>query len=61
MADYLGLIFMHFAGYNLTESYKMWERMHKLNSKNRTPELLSKHPSSKTRIENIKKWIPLVK
>ena len=60
-ADYLGLVFMHFAGYDLDESYKMWERMDKLNSGNRTPEFLSTHPSSKTRIENIKKWIPLVK
>ena len=47
--------------YNLDEAYKMWERMDKLNSGNRTPEFLSTHPSSKTRIENIKKWIPLVK
>ena len=60
-ADYLGLVFMHFAGYDLDESYKMWERMDKLNSGNRTPEFLSTHPSSKTRIENIKKWIPLVR
>ena len=60
-ADYLGLVFMHFAGYDLDESYKMWERMDKLNSGNRTPEFLSTHPSSKTRIENIKEWIPLVK
>ena len=60
-ADYLGLVFMHFAGYDLDESFKMWERMDKLNSGNRTPEFLSTHPSSKTRIENIKKWIPLVK
>ena len=60
-ADFLGLVFMHFAGYDLDESYKMWERMDKLNSRNRTPEFLSTHPSSKTRIENIKKWIPLVK
>ena len=52
---------MHFAGYDLDESYKMWERMDKLNSGNRTAEFLSTHPSSKTRIENIKKWIPLVK
>ena len=60
-ADFLGLVFMHFARYDLDESYKMWERMDKLNSGNRTPEFLSTHPSSKTRIENIKKWIPLVK
>ena len=60
-ADYLGLVFMHFAGYDLDESYKMWDRMDKLNAGNRTPEFLSTHPSSKTRIQNIKKWIPLVK
>jgi predicted Zn-dependent protease len=60
-ADYLGLVFMHFAGYDLNEAYKMWERMDKLNSSNRTPEFLSTHPSGKTRIENIKKWIPLIK
>ncbi len=60
-ADFLGLVFMHFAGYDLDESYKMWERMDKINSKNRTPEFLSTHPSSKTRINNIKKWIPFVK
>jgi predicted Zn-dependent protease len=60
-ADYLGLVFMHFAGYDLDESYKMWIKMDKVNSGNRTPEFLSTHPSSKTRIENIKKWIPLVK
>jgi len=60
-ADYLGLVFMHFAGYDLTEAYKMWERMDKLNSKNKSPEFLSTHPSSKTRIENIKSWIPAVK
>ncbi len=59
-ADYLGLVFMHFAGYDLTEAYKMWERMDKLNSKNRTPEFLSTHPSGKTRIKKIKEWIPLV-
>ncbi|MAI02458.1 MAG: peptidase M48 [Rickettsiales bacterium] len=60
-ADYLGLIFMHFAGYDLSEAYMMWERMDKSNSRNRTPEFLSTHPSSKTRINNIKKWIPEVK
>ncbi len=60
-ADYLGLVFMHFAGYDMNEAYKMWDRMDKLNSNNRTPEFLSTHPSSRTRIENIKKWIPLVK
>ena len=60
-ADYLGIVFMHFAGYDLKEAYKMWERMEKSNSGNRTTEFLSTHPSSKNRIENIKIWIPQVK
>ena len=60
-ADYLGLIFMHIAGYEMEEAIKMWERMNKNNSRSQPPEFLSTHPSNKTRIENIKKWIPEVK
>jgi predicted Zn-dependent protease len=45
-ADYLGLVFMHFAGYDLDELYKMWERMEKLNSGNRTTRVF-KHSSFK--------------
>ena len=60
-ADYLGLIFMHIAGYEMEEAIKMWERMNKDNSRSQPPEFLSTHPSNKTRIENIKKWIPEVK
>ena len=60
-ADYLGLIFMHIAGYDMEEATKMWKRMNKNNSRSQPPEFLSTHPSNKTRIENIKKWIPEVK
>ena len=60
-ADYLGLVFMHIAGYEMEEAAKMWERMNKGNSNSQPPEFLSTHPSNKTRIENIKKWIPEVK
>ena len=60
-ADYLGLIFMHIAGYQMEEAIKMWERMKKSSSSNQPPEFFSTHPSNKTRIENIKKWIPVVK
>ena len=60
-ADYLGLIFMHIAGYDMEEAIKMWKRMNKDNSRSQPPEFLSTHPSNKTRIENIKKWIPEVK
>ncbi len=60
-ADYLGLVFMHFAGYRMEESYKMWERMQKTSDNKNIPEFLSTHPSSKNRIAKIKKWIPEVK
>ena len=60
-ADYLGLVFMHIAGYEMEEAAKMWKRMSKDNSNSQPPEFLSTHPSNKTRIENIKKWIPEVK
>ena len=60
-ADYLGLIFMHIAGYEMEEAIRMWERMNKDGSSSQPPEFLSTHPSNKTRIENIKKWIPEVK
>ena len=60
-ADYLGLVFMYIAGYEMEESIKMWERMSKDGSNSQPPEFLSTHPSNRTRIENIKKWIPEVK
>jgi predicted Zn-dependent protease len=60
-ADYLGLVFMHIAGYEMEEAIGMWERMNKDGSSSQPPEFLSTHPSNKTRIENIKKWIPEVK
>jgi predicted Zn-dependent protease len=60
-ADYLGLVFMHIAGYEMEEAARMWQRMNKENSNSQPPEFLSTHPSNKTRIENIRKWIPEVK
>ena len=60
-ADYLGLVFMHIAGYEMEEAARMWERMSKKSSNSQPPEFLSTHPSNKTRIENIKRWIPEVK
>ena len=59
-ADYLGLVFMYIAGYDMNETIKMWERMGKIGSRSQPPEFMSTHPSNKTRIENLKKWIPEV-
>jgi len=58
-ADYLGLIFMSLAGYDVEESYKIWERM-KESSENGPAEFFSTHPSTNNRINQLKKWIPIV-
>ena len=57
-ADYLGLIFSSLAGFDIRESVKIWERMKKVNKGKEPPEWMSTHPSSDTRIANLKKWIP---
>ena len=57
-ADYLGLIFSSLAGYDIRESYKIWERMKKANKGKEPPEWMSTHPSSDKRIVSLKKWIP---
>ena len=56
-ADYLGLIFSSLAGYDIRESYKLWERMAKSNKGKEPPQFLSTHPSSENRIINLKKWV----
>ncbi len=56
-ADYLGLIFSSLSGYNIKESIGLWERMREANKGKEPPQFLSTHPSSKNRIESLKKWI----
>tara|TARA_B100000579_G_scaffold401583_1_gene384151 strand:- start:1133 stop:1969 length:837 start_codon:yes stop_codon:yes gene_type:complete len=56
-ADYLGLIFASLAGFNIKESIGLWERMSEANKGKEPPQFLSTHPSSKTRITNLKQWI----
>ena len=59
-ADYLGLIFMSLAGYNVAESYKVWERMQEASNGKSPSEFWSTHPSPDNRIEKLKGWIPEV-
>lgn len=56
-ADRLGLIFMAMAGYNPNEAPEFWERM-AAGKEGEPPELLSTHPSSETRINDLRSWIP---
>ena len=57
-ADEIGIYLMHKAGYNMQEALKFWENMSE--GKTNTNEFLSTHPSSSTRIEDIKKVIAKV-
>ena len=56
-ADHIGLLLAAEAGYDPRESIRLWQRMAKA-SKGGPPEFLSTHPSNKTRISNLQKWMP---
>jgi predicted Zn-dependent protease len=56
-ADHLGLIFMAMAGYDPNEAPEFWKRM-AAGKEGEPPEFLSTHPSSETRINNLKQWMP---
>ena len=60
-ADYMGLIFSSMAGYDINESYKVWERMKEEMDGSGPPEFFSTHPSPDNRIIKLKEWIPLIK
>ncbi len=60
-ADYMGLIFSSMAGYDINESYKVWERMKEDMDGSGPPEFFSTHPSPDNRIIKLKEWIPLIK
>jgi len=56
-ADKIGLHLMAIAGYDPIVAVDLWERM-KAAGNGAPPEFLSTHPSSETRIANIKEWAP---
>jgi len=58
-ADHYGLLLMAIAGYNPDASVPFWERMAAKGGK--VPEFLSTHPSDKTRIKQLREWIPEAK
>jgi predicted Zn-dependent protease len=57
-ADKLGMIFMAMAGYDPSEAPAVWSRMIEINKGPKPPEFLSTHPGDKTRIENIRAYVP---
>jgi predicted Zn-dependent protease len=60
-ADYIGLMLMSKACYDPREAPKLWNRMsnwEKSTVVTRMPEMLSTHPASERRIQNMNKWLP---
>jgi len=55
-ADYLGMIFASLSGYDVRETKMLWERMKESNKGKEPPQFMSTHPSSSTRIKNLKDW-----
>jgi predicted Zn-dependent protease len=60
-ADYLGIIFANLSGYDPAASIKVWERMQEKMKGKEIPQFLSTHPSSGTRINDLRLLIPKVK
>lgn len=54
-ADEIGIILMHKAGYDINEAINFWQNMSK--DKKSSTEFFSTHPSSETRIREIKEII----
>ena len=55
-ADYLGMIFASLSGFDIRETKKLWHRMKEANKGKEPPQFMSTHPSSSTRIKNLKEW-----
>lgn len=58
-ADRIGLIYMAKAGYDPREAVPFWERMGRAaRGGDAPPEFLSTHPGYRTRIANMRRWMP---
>ncbi len=55
-ADKLGVDYMHRAGYDVRQAVRLWERMAAADER-RQPELLSTHPSPRTRVQALEAYI----
>ncbi|MGE5257118.1 MAG: M48 family metallopeptidase [Hyphomicrobiales bacterium] len=57
-ADHIGLILMARAGYDPRQAIPFWERMAKQEGRQQTPEFLSTHPATQTRMQDIIHELP---
>lgn len=60
-ADYLGLVYSSMAGYDINDSVSLWKNMNAKNKGKEPPQFLSTHPTSSTRIVQLRTWIPEVR
>jgi predicted Zn-dependent protease len=56
-ADHIGLVYMARAGYHPSAARDFWLRMQATAKGPQTPQFLSTHPSSETRIQQIDGWM----
>lgn len=59
-ADQIGTVFMARAGYDPADAITLWQRMGANNSSG-TPEFLSTHPVSSTRIQKLREFLPVAR
>jgi predicted Zn-dependent protease len=57
-ADKVGQKYMAKAGYDPSESIRLWERMGEASKGKAPPEFISTHPSDATRRKNLTSWMP---
>ncbi|MEM0986892.1 MAG: M48 family metallopeptidase [Pseudomonadota bacterium] len=56
-ADIDGVDYMHAAGYDVTQSVRLWELMDEKSSGQRPPEFMSTHPDPRNRASTLKNYI----
>lgn len=59
-ADYIGIVLATIAGYDADAAVTLWQKMEAAGG-GATPQFMSTHPSSSTRIKQLQKDIPAVK